>query len=381
MTGSGGPVAVFSGGGTGGHLYPALTLADTLKRLRPDVRTYFVGARRGVEARVLPERGVEHTLLPVEGFSRDRLWANLRVLRILVGALRELTRLFQRLRPHLVVVTGGYAGGPAGLVAGILGVRLVIQEQNAVPGLTSRVLSLWAREVHLAFPEARDWLPSVSRHKARMSGNPVAPPVPLDPGEARSRFGLDPEGTVVLVVGGSQGSRALNQAVSEAVAGILRDELHRPPPLQLLWATGPAHEEAIRRELGGEGKPSWLRIVGYIQEMPAALAAATLAVSRGGAMATSEFLAWGLPAVLVPLPTAAADHQTRNAVALEAAGAAVHLPEAELDAKGLWSRVLELVEDRDRLHAMSGAARARGRPQAARAIAESLARHLPRRAS
>ncbi len=370
-------VAVFSGGGTGGHLYPALTLAEALRALRPDLRAYFVGAERGVEARVLPERRLEHTLLTVEGFRRDRPWANLPVLRALLRALLELGRLFRRLRPHLVVVTGGYASGPAGLMAAMMRIRLVVQEQNAVPGLTSRALSLWAREIHLAFPEARDRLPRPARRRVRISGNPVRPPTGLGRREAAGRFGLDPHAFIVLVVGGSQGSQALNRVMLEVAKEVAAGRLSQAARLEILWATGPAHEESVVRELSDAGAPKWIRATGYIEEIPDALATADLAVSRAGAMATSEFLAWGIPAILVPLPTAAADHQSRNADALAAAGAAIHLSEDHLTPEVLWNEIIRLARDRFRLDAMAAAARERGRPDAASEIAQALARHLP----
>jgi UDP-N-acetylglucosamine--N-acetylmuramyl-(pentapeptide) pyrophosphoryl-undecaprenol N-acetylglucosamine transferase len=381
-----GPATVFSGGGTGGHLYPALALADALQDIRPDVRAVFVGAERGIEARVLPARGLEHLLVPVEGFRRDMHLANLTVLRSLARALAAVGGLFHRLRPSLVVVTGGYAGGPAGLVAGLMGIRLVLQEQNSVPGLTTRVLSLWAREIHLAFPEAVARLPRRARPRARMSGNPVRPPHPVSREEAARAFHLDPSGPVVLVVGGSQGARAVNEAVLDGVRRILAGEASRPGGLQLLWVTGPDHLTSIREALegttassppGGDPIPSWIRLHGYLEAMPMALALADLAVSRAGAMATSEFLARGIPSLLIPFPFAAADHQARNAQALAEAGAAEHLPESELDADDLWSRVRRLLEDREALESMAQAARQRGRPEAAREIARSLAAHLP----
>ena len=365
-------VVVFSGGGTGGHLYPALALADTLRRMRPDVRALFVGARRGIEARVLPERGEEHLLLPVVGFHRGEApWkhvgALVRLGRALVGAVRYL----RRNAAEVVVVTGGYAGAPAGLGAVLLGIPLVLQEQNAEPGIVTRILSRWARQVHLAFPEAAERLPSKARERARVSGNPVRVP---DAGRADPRkvFGLSTEGSVVLVVGGSQGSAALNAAVTEAVRAVEAGRLRRPRGLQLLWSTGPMHLAAVRSGLAGSGS-EWVRTFGFIDDMPAALAASDLAVSRAGAMATSEFLAWGLPAILVPLPTAAADHQGRNAAALEDAGAAIHLPEDALTGETLLERIVEVVGEPSTLESMERAARERGRPRASREIAQAVA--------
>lgn len=372
-----GSVAVFSGGGTGGHLYPALALAEALQELRPEIRIFFVGAQRGLEARVLPEMKVEHLLLPVRGLRRESLLGNLGVVTSLLLSVLQTGDAFSRLRPGMVVVTGGYAGGPAGLAAGLMGIPLVLQEQNAHPGLTTRVLSRWSRQVHLAFPEAREFLPGSARGRARVTGNPVRPPSSHEPGEARTAFGLDPRGRVLLVVGGSQGSLALNQAVLGMVQALAAGRLRRPTDLQLLWATGPAHLEGILQVLAEAEMPPWMRVMGYIDEMPRALRAATLAVSRAGASATSEFLACGLPSVLIPLPTSAADHQARNAESLSRAGAAVQIPQKDLSPTFLWGRVEKILDDPQRLAAMKEAARKRGRPQATRMIAESLARLLP----
>jgi len=366
-------VAVFSGGGTGGHLYPAIALAEALARIAPGARPLFVGAERGIEARILPARGVEHLLLPVRGGDRGRALANLGVLRALAVSLLRVIEHFHRVRPQLVVVTGGYAGGPAGIAAALMGIPLALQEQNALPGVTTRLLSRWARQVHLAFPEAAAHLPRPGRARSRVSGNPVRPPLALSQAEARTRLGVPTGGPLVLAVGGSQGSEALNALLLEGIRRGGRGDA----PFHLLWSTGPSQLEGVRRALGELGAPEWVHAVGYLEEMPVALAAADLAVSRAGAMATSEFLAQGLPSLLIPLPTAAADHQTRNAEALEAAGAAVHLPQRGLEADTLWSTLQALVSDPDRMRSMAREARARGRPAAAMEIALALRELLP----
>jgi UDP-N-acetylglucosamine--N-acetylmuramyl-(pentapeptide) pyrophosphoryl-undecaprenol N-acetylglucosamine transferase len=366
-------VVVFSGGGTGGHLYPALALAEALVAERPEVRPFFVGATRGIEARVLPQRGVDHLLLPVEGFHRGELGRNRSLLTNLWRSLRKVSGAYRELQPSLTVVTGGYAGGPAGLASAAMGVPLALQEQNAAPGVTTRALSLVARQIHLAFPEARDRLPGRARERAVVTGNPVRPPVAMDLAEARADLALPPSGTVLLVVGGSQGSVALNQLMLEVVRGVGTGALARPEDLTCLWATGTAHHSQVSEALSGMAPTRWVTAVPYLDDMPRALAVADLAVSRAGAMATSEFLAWGLPAVLVPLPTAAGDHQRLNAEALESAGAASNLPQAGLDGEGLWSGVLPLLTDPRARAEMAGRARERGRPGAAREIARSLA--------
>jgi UDP-N-acetylglucosamine--N-acetylmuramyl-(pentapeptide) pyrophosphoryl-undecaprenol N-acetylglucosamine transferase len=372
---------VFSGGGTGGHLYPALALADALVELRPDVRPFFVGASRGVESAILPRRGVDHALLPVEGFARGGGLAGVRALPCLAVSLLQVADLFQALRPEAVVVTGGYAGGPAGLAAGASRTPLVLQEQNAVPGVTTRLLSLWARQVHVAFPEAVARLPRRAQARALVSGNPVRPAPATDREEARSSLGLPAQGLVLLVVGGSQGALALNHTLAEAVQQVERGELPRVEGLSVLWSTGPRHHAEALAALAAAGDPAWVRAVPYIDEMPSALLAADLAVSRAGAMATAELLNHALPVVLVPLPTAAADHQTKNAEALVAAGAAVLAPEEGLSGSGLWAHVTRLAGDPALRRAMAAAALERARPHAAREIARHIATLLPRRAA
>lgn len=373
---------VFSGGGTGGHLYPAMALADALVAIRPDVRPFFVGAARGVEAEILPRRGDDHVLLPVEGFARGGGVARgLGALPRLGRSLLAVADLFQALRPAAVVVTGGYAGGPAGIVAGLLGAPLILQEQNAVPGVTTRLLALWARQIHVAFPEAVSLLPRPSRHKARVSGNPVRPAPSVPREEARASLGLPAEGVVLLVVGGSQGSLALNHVLLDAIRRVQEGALPRPEGLTVLWSTGPRHHASVSGTLADVGAPAWVRAVPYLHDMPSALVSADLAVSRAGAMATAELLNHGVPAVLVPLPSAAADHQTRNARALAEAGTAVVAAEAGLTGESLWRQVAGLAAEPGRRRAMADAARRRARPQAAGEIAAHIAALLPRRAA
>lgn len=368
---------LFAGGGTGGHLYPALALAAALREERQDLRLHFVGARRGVEARVLPARGEEHTLLPFEPLRRDRVWQNWRLGPALVRSVFGLTALFRRLQPRIVIGTGGYASGPAGAWAVLRRVPLVVQEQNSYPGLTTRWLSRWARQVHLGFPEAALRIRPGRRTEVHVPGNPIQPPDPtLDRGRCRARFELTARGVVVLVVGGSQGAAAVNRVLTGALKSVAAGRLERPAGMQILWATGPTHLTSIQPVVAELGLEQWVRVEGYIDDMPAALAAANLALSRAGAMATAEMLAWGVPALLVPLPTSAAQHQRHNAEALAAAGAAVCMLESELTPESLWSELVGLVRDEARRSEMAGRARARARPDAAREIARSILKLL-----
>lgn len=368
-------MVLFAGGGTGGHLYPALALADALKQERADIETHFVGAQRGVEARVLPGENRPHTLLPFEPLRRSQVWQNWKLVPSLMKSFFGLRRLFREQRPSLVVGTGGYASAPACLYAISKGVPVAIQEQNSHAGLTQRTVGRWAKQVHLGFPEAEKDLKPGGDTQVFALGNPIRPPQPVDKNAARAKFGLKPDTTVVLVTGGSQGSRALNETLLQALSS--GNARASAPGVELLWATGPAHIEAIEQRLPAEAK-SWVKIHGYISNMPEAMAAADIAVSRAGAMATAELLAWGVPALLIPLPTAAADHQTHNARALENAGAAVMLEERQLTPDKLWDELKSLVNDGAKRARMKAAALERARPNAAREIAAKLAELLPR---
>ena len=369
-----GPVVVFAGGGTGGHLYPALALADELVRQRPEVRPFFLGARGGIEARVLPERGLEHRLLPVRGIGRGEWWSNLGVPFALASSLATTLGVHRRIRPELVVVTGGYAGAPSGLVAAAMGTPLVLQEQNAWPGVTTRLLSRWATQIHLAFPEALAELPSRARKVARVSGCPIRALPDDAPDRRKTLLGmdLDPQQRLLLLIGGSQGSLALNELMLQAVRSEAAGNHVPLDEWQLLWMTGPAHYASIVRELSASGEPPWVRAVPYIEDVPLVLGVTDLAVSRAGAVATAEILAWGVPAILVPLPTAAANHQELNARALQEAGAAVHLEQEGLTAEGLWRTIARLAEDPQMLAKMSQRARERSRPDATSLIVREM---------
>lgn len=368
---------LLAGGGTGGHLYPALAIGAALQLARPGLEVHYVGAQRGVEARVLPQQQVPHTLLPLQPIRRTRVWQNWRLVPALAGSAVGLARLFRRLRPALVVGTGGYASGPACLGAVLAGVPVALQEQNAHPGFTTRLLSRWARQVHLGFPEAAAELRPGRRTEVLAPGNPIRPLPPIDRAEARRGFGLSDRTNVLLVVGGSQGARAVNEVLLDALERIAAGALPAPAGIELLWATGPAHHAAVQARLGVLRGLEWVHVVPYIDDMPRALAASDIALSRAGAMATAELLAAGIPMLLVPLPTAAADHQTGNARALEAAGAAINLPERQLTPEGLWHALASLAGDAEQRARMSAVAQERARPHAAAEIAAHLLRLVP----
>jgi UDP-N-acetylglucosamine--N-acetylmuramyl-(pentapeptide) pyrophosphoryl-undecaprenol N-acetylglucosamine transferase len=355
---------LIAGGGTGGHLMPALTLARVAAAEGHEV--VLVGAARGIEAQILPRHPFRFHLLPMEPLYRNAWWRNLRWPLIAARAWRSAGRVLHDERPAIVIGTGGYAAGPVVWRAQRAGIPTALQEQNAFPGLTQRLLARRARQVHLGFPEARLRLSPGPQTQVFVFGNPItpppSPPVRVDPAQARAEFGLSEERRTVFVFGGSQGARALNETIARVVQRALLGDVN------LLWGTGTTHVDRY----APLAVPGRIVVRGFFDPIGPAYAAAHLVFARAGAMTVSELCAWGKPSVLVPLPTAAADHQTFNARALANAGASVLLLEREFTPEAFCKTVAGLIRDDKRLEALARSARGRGHPNAARSIIQKV---------
>ncbi len=346
---------LFAGGGTGGHLYPGLTLAERLRAEGVDV--HFFGSRRGVEVEIVPRFGFPLHLVKAGRLSRKPVQALVGVLETAVGFLQCLGFLLRH-RPDLIVGTGGYASAPVALAGAVLGVKLMVLEQNAVPGKVTRLLARFARHVCVSFPESTRWLPG---KRTLVTGNPVrAEILACTQAEGRKRLGLAPERPCLLVTGASQGAVSLNRAVLRSL----------PRWSERAWSvlhlTGPKHLEEVERERSATSRLDY-RPLGYLDDMAAAYAAADLVVCRAGATTLAEVTARGLPAILVPYPFAAEDHQRLNARAAVKSGAAELLEDDQVEA-GLAGLVEELLGASDRLTRMAAASRALGKPAATEEI-------------
>lgn len=352
----------FAGGGTGGHLFPALAIAGAVQAARPGWHCVFAGAARGVEATVLPERGLPHRLFPFEPIHRTRWWRNARW-PILAGRLvREVDAWLDAEQPAAVIGSGGYVSGPVVWRASRRGIPTAIVELDVRPGIATRLLARRADAIWLAAAEARPGLPAAARDRATVTGAPIAPPDPDRKPMALQRYGLDPERPVVVITGGSQGSRAINQAIAAWV------EAGGAEGRQLLWATG----RATHQDFVAWHRPPGVQVIPFIDPMADAWAVSDVAITRAGMMTIAELAAWAIPAILVPLPTAAADHQVHNARAVAAAGAGICVLQADLTPERLEREVAGLLDDPVRSAAMSAAARDRGRPDAAAEIARRV---------
>ena len=352
----------FAGGGTGGHLYPGLAIANEIEKQAPNVEAYFIGAKRGIEREVLPTTKYAHTLLDLHPLYRRSPLSNWRTIVGAVSAWRAIGKIARVQRPIAVVGTGGYAAGVALAWGRAHGVPTILHEPDSHPGLTTRQFAKGANAVFLGFPEAEHQLKVGAKTLVYAMGCPIVPPPahPLTRLEARRAWGLADDAFVVLVVGGSQGARALNECVAKWSKAL-------PNNVAIIWATGKSQAETY---MSYESEN--VRVRPYLSPIADAYAAADLAVTRAGAMTIAELCAWGIPAVLVPLPTAAQDHQTHNAKALEAAGAAVYMPQSEFTPESLDAMVRELRSRPIVLETMAQSAVIRGRPNAAAEIAEQI---------
>jgi len=355
-------VVFIAGGGTGGHLMPALAIATRLRQLRPDIEPVLIGSERGIEARLLATRDFRYHLLPVEPIYRQQWWKNFRWPLVALRLLSRLSTLFKEEQPVAVIGTGGYASGPSVWFATRKGLPTALQEQNAFPGLVTRMLSSRVRHVYLGLPEARMRLKFGPKTEVFDTGNPITPPDPARRAAALRRFNLDDSKPVLLVTGGSQGAHAINAAVARWLGA------GGGEGITVLWATGRGSYE----EFKSFHRPPAVQVFDFLDPMADAYAVANLVVARAGMMTGAELCAWGLPSVLIPLPTAAEDHQRFNAQALADAGASLMVLQQDLTPDSFGELVGPLIRDPLQLERMASAARSRGKPHAVEEIVSHL---------
>lgn len=368
---------VITGGGTGGHIYPALAIARGLQQRYPGSELLYVGTDHGLEAEIVPKAGLAFCTIRVAGLKRSLSPANLAVLWQAAAGLAGAAGILRRFRPAAVVGTGGYVCGPVVLAAAGLRIPTLIHEQNALPGITNRILARFTGRVAVTFEESVRYFSR--RARVQVTGLPVRPEViAVRREEARAGLGVGSGRMLVLSFGGSQGARTINQAMP----GVL-GRLGGKSNLQFLHVTGPKQYDGFMNDLKKSGmaaeKYGNITIVPYLHQMPEALAAADLVICRAGAATIAELTVRGLPAILIPYPYAAANHQEYNARALAERGAAVMISDRELRGEMLAGLLAELLEDPLRLKAMSEKSLHLGRPGALDDILDSLAGLISRR--
>lgn len=355
---------VISGGGTGGHIFPAISIANAIKALNPDAEILFVGALGRMEMQRVPAAGYKIIGLPICGFDRKNLLKNFKVLWKIFKSQRMAKNIINDFKPMAAVGVGGYASGPMLNQAAQMGVPCLIQEQNSYAGVTNKLLAKKAEKICVAYDGMERFFPA---EKIIKTGNPVRQSLldtKVTKEEAALSFGLDPAKKTILLVGGSLGARTINESVLQHL------DLIKEPGIQFIWQTGKFYSQEIAEQLKGK-KPENLIVTDFISDMGAAYKAADLVISRAGASSISEFCLIGKPVILVPSPNVAEDHQTMNAMALVNKQAAICIKDSEAP-NILLQNAIELVKDEEKLKSLSNNIQKLALPDSADVIAKEV---------
>ena len=370
------PRIIVSGGGTGGHIFPAISIANALKELCPDADILFVGAEGRMEMQRVPDAGYRIIGLPVAGFDRQHLWKNVAVFVKLLRSQLKARRIVRDFRPQVAVGVGGYASGPMLKACAMAGIPTLIQEQNSYAGVTNKLLAKQAAKICVAYEGMERFFPA---DKIILTGNPVRQNLRdnrATRAEGAAHFGLDPQKKTILVLGGSLGARTLNRTMEAGLRTILGH-----PEVQFIWQTGKIYIDEVKQAITaftGEAVRNVrvaslpnLFVSDFIKHMELAYAAADLVVSRAGAGSISEFCLLGKPVILVPSPNVAEDHQTKNALALVQKDAALYVKDADAPQQ-LLDTALQAVADDARLQSLAGNIGRLALPDAANTIAREV---------
>ena len=355
---------IISGGGTGGHIFPAVSIANAVKALRPDAKILFVGALGRMEMQRVPAAGYEIKGLPICGFDRKNLLKNFKVLYKIWKSQRMAKQIIKDFQPQVAVGVGGYASGPTLNKAAAMGIPCLIQEQNSYAGVTNKLLAKKAEKICVAYEGMERFVPA---EKIILTGNPVRQALldtTVSHEDAVKSFGLDPTKKTILLVGGSLGAKTINDSVLQHL------DLVKSSDVQFIWQTGKYYSAAIAEQLKGQDIPN-LKVTDFISDMGAAYKAADLVISRAGASSISEFCLIGKPVILVPSPNVAEDHQTKNALALSTRDAAIYVKDAEAPAT-LLELALKTVNDDAKLKSLSENVLRLALPNSAEIIAKEV---------
>ncbi len=347
---------LISGGGTGGHIFPAVSIANALKELDPEAQILFVGALGRMEMERVPQAGYEIVGLPVRGFNRAQPWKNVSVLVDLVKSIHKVRRIIRDFKPNVGVGVGGYASGAAMWAAAQMGIPILLQEQNGFAGVTNKILKDKAAKICVAYEGMERFFP---KDKIILTGNPVRQN--LTSGVRNQESGVK----TLLIIGGSLGARTINEAIKAALPQLAKSDLH------VVWQTGKVYYEKCKEAWIAAGSPKNIECLDFLSDMPDRYANADLVISRAGASSISEICLLGKPAILVPSPNVAEDHQTHNALALVNKNAAVLVKDADA-AEQLVPTALELINDKNRLEQLHTNVLKLAQTDSAKRIAEEV---------
>ena len=357
---------IVSGGGTGGHIFPALSIADAIKRKYPAAKILFVGADNRMEMQRVPDAGYEIVGLPIAGFDRKNLLKNIKVLWLILKSQRMAKKIIKDFAPQVAVGVGGYASGPTLKMAASMNIPTLIQEQNSYAGVTNKILAKKAKVICVAYDGMERFFP---HEKIKLTGNPVRKSL-IDMRSNRSEalrgMGIEEGKKCVLIVGGSLGARSINESIVAQLELIKANS-----DIQFVWQTGKLYFEEMKQRVAVAGKPENLTITDFVSNMADALSAADLVVSRAGAGSISEFALLGKAVILVPSPNVSEDHQTKNAMALVEKDAAIYVADANAKEE-LVAKAIETVRDESKIASLEENIEKMGRPNVAEEIAEEV---------
>ena len=357
---------IISGGGTGGHIFPALSIADAIRAKQPGAKILFVGADNRMEMQRVPDAGYDIVGLPIAGFDRKNLFKNFKVLWKILKSQRLAKKIIKDFAPQAAVGVGGYASGPTLKMAASMDIPTLIQEQNSYAGVTNKILSKRAKMICVAYEGMERFFP---HEKIKLTGNPVRKnllEMRSNRKEAMKAMLLDENKKCVLIVGGSLGARSINEGI---IANI--EKIRANKDIQFIWQTGKLYFEEMKKRANEAGQPENLIITDFVSNMANALSAANLVVSRAGAGSISEFALLGKAVILVPSPNVSEDHQTKNAMALVDKDAAIYVADANVKEE-LIEKAVETVNDEAKIALLEANILKMGKPNAASEIADEV---------
>lgn len=358
---------IVSGGGTGGHIYPALSIADKIKSENEGASVLYVGTKMGLESKIVPGSGYDFETVTVSGFQRKISFENMKRLIMFFRGIWESASIIRRFRPDIVIGTGGYVSGPVVFCAAMMKVPTVVHEQNAFPGMTNKFLSRFANKVLISFEDARKFFKS--DQNVVFTGNPVRKEIiDANKNEARKKLGIPLDKKMVLSVGGSGGSRKINDAMLSVIGQFCSRDI------AFVHATGNAHYEGFCKEFSDSGLKDYQRVVPYIDNMPDILAACDMVICSAGAITLSEVTCLGKPSIVIPKAHTAENHQEYNARSIEENGAGVMILEKDITADLIAENIFNIIMDEEKLQEMSNKSIQMGRPEAVDIIYSEIMR-------
>lgn len=350
---------LLSGGGTGGHVYPAIAIANRIKEEHPEAEIVFVGTAKGIESEIVPKYGYELKTVTVQGFKRKIDFDNVKRVFKLFKGLEQSRRVVKKFKPDLVIGTGGYVSGPVLFNASMNKVPTVIHEQNSFPGVTNKILAKMVTKVLTSFEDSHQRFPEGTRDKLVLTGNPVRKEILMArKNSARRNLGITEDKKMVLCYGGSGGSEDINNAMKLVIENMVKDDI------AFIFATGKYYYEEFSNSISDIQLKPYQRVVPYLEDMANALAASDLVIGSAGAISLAEITALGKPSIIIPKAYTAENHQEYNAKSIEKQGAGIAILEKDLTPQNLNETVLKLLGDKEKLIDMANASMEIGKPEA-----------------